>query len=247
MRDDDGRKVSYPLQLSSSESVLSQLRDRHRYPEIAATAERVGGWRFYHHFRTDSEAPVRQPQVGVHTPVLSGSGDDLAAAIQTIREIGDGRALDEAVDDAFPGGRVLVHSDGLLRVSLRMEVPGLSRPLEAGELSDGTLRYLCLVAALLTPRPPELLALNEPETSLHPRLLAPLGRLLTRTSERAQVFVTTHSGELAEEAGRVPGAATVELVVSKGATRLAGSREDDDEGANEGAEGGPGRHAGDDD
>ena len=44
----------------------------------------------------------------------------------------------------------------------------------AGELSDGTLRYLCLLAVLLSPRPPELLALNEPETSIHADLLEPL-------------------------------------------------------------------------
>ena len=66
----------------------------------------------------------------------------------------------------------------MLRVVVRMEMPGIHRPLEAGELSDGTLRYLALVAALLSPRPPELLALNEPETSLHQQLLSPLGRLI---------------------------------------------------------------------
>ena len=59
-----------------------------------------------------------------------------------------------------------------------MRQHGLLRPLKAAELSDGTLRYLLLVAALLTPRPPELLVLNEPETSLHPDLLPALARLI---------------------------------------------------------------------
>jgi len=61
-----------------------------------------------------------------------------------------------------------------------MKQHGLLRPLEATELSDGTLRYLLWIAALLTPRPPALMVLNEPETSLHPDLLAPLGRLIAR-------------------------------------------------------------------
>src|SRR5262249_61893333 len=119
MRDEEGRRVTSPLELSSSESVLSQLRDRHRYPEVASIAERIQGWRFYHHFRTDPEAPMRQPQVGVRTHVLASSGDDLAAALQTIGEVGDGGALDEAMADAFPGGRVLVRADELLRVGVR--------------------------------------------------------------------------------------------------------------------------------
>jgi predicted ATPase len=229
MRDDDGKRVTYPRELSSSESVLSQLRDRHRYPEIAAIAERVQGWRLYHHFRTDAESPLRQPQVGVSTPVLSSSGEDLAAALQTIREIGDGPALDAAVADAFPGGSVLVHADEMLRVTVRMRMPGIQRPLEASELSDGTLRYLALVAALLTPRPPELLALNEPETSLHPQLLGPLGRLIGRASRDSQLFVTTHSRELAEHIAGSTEARTVELSLEEGETRVGGDAEDDSE------------------
>src|SRR5688500_2591395 len=100
----------------------------YRYPEVASIAERIQGWRFYHHFRTDPEAPMRQPQVGVRTHVLAASGDDLAAAIQTIREVGNEQALHDAVSDAFPGGRVLVHADEMLRVGIAMEMPGIQRP-----------------------------------------------------------------------------------------------------------------------
>ena len=229
MRDDDGRRVTYPLELSSSESVLSQLRDRHRYPEVASLCERMQRWRFYHHFRTDTDAPLRQPQVGVATHVLSATGDDLGAALQTIREVGDGPALDEAVDDAFPGWQLLVEADERVRVAVRMRAPGIRRPLEASELSDGTVRYLCLVAALLTPRPPELLALNEPETSLHPQLLSPLGRLIARASRGSQLFVTTHSRELADAVAAATGARTIELRLAEGATMIAGQRLDDEE------------------
>ena len=67
--------------------------------------------------------------------------------------------------------------DGRFEVEMREH--GLLRPLKGAELSDGTLRYLLLVAALLTPRPPALLVLNEPDTSLHPDLLAALARLIS--------------------------------------------------------------------
>jgi predicted ATPase len=73
---------------------------------------------------------------------------------------------------------------------------GLLRPLTAAELSDGTLRYLLWIAALLTPRPPALMVLNEPETSLHPDLLPALARLIAQASEHTQVVVVTHAPPL---------------------------------------------------
>ena len=71
--------------------------------------------------------------------------------------------------------------------------------MKAAELSDGTLRYLLLVAALLSPRPPALTILNEPETSLHPDLLPPLARLIAQASQRSQVVVVSHASALVSE------------------------------------------------
>src|ERR1700732_3987343 len=82
------------------------------------------------------------------------------------------------------------------RFALVMEQHGLLRPLGAAELSDGTLRYLLWIAALLTPRPPALMVLNEPETSLHRDLLAPLARLIAQASKRTQIVVVTHAAPL---------------------------------------------------
>ena len=97
----------------------------------------------------------------------------------------------------------------------------LLRPLRAVELSDGTLRYLLWIAALLSPRPPELLVLNEPETSLHPDLLPALGRLVARAAQATQVIVVSHARRLIaalEEAGCV----SFELEKEFGATQVAG-------------------------
>lgn len=99
--------------------------------------------------------------------------------------------------DAFDGARLSVAvTDGLFDVELHQ--PGMLRPLRSAELSDGTLRYLLWLAALLTPVPPRLMALNEPETSLHPSLVAPLARAVARASTRSQVVVVTHSAALVE-------------------------------------------------
>jgi predicted ATPase len=145
--------------------------------------------------RTDLDAPARKPQVGTYTPVLASDGSDLAAAIQTIRLIGDGAQLNDAVADAFPGGSVAVSSNGAY-FEIQMRQHGLLRPLNASELSDGTLRYLLLVAALLSPRPPALMILNEPETSLHPDLLPALARLIVQASQQTQMIVVSHARQL---------------------------------------------------
>ncbi len=182
-------------QLASFDSMMTHCADPRNTPELLMLREEMRSWRFYDHFRTDAAAPARLPQLGTHTPVLSHDGADLAAALQTIREIGDPDSLDRAIDDAFPGARIgVTHDSGWFDVQMKQH--GLLRPLRAAELSDGTLRYLLWIAALLTPRPPGLLVLNEPETSLHPDLLPALGRLIAGTAERSQVLVVSHAPAL---------------------------------------------------
>jgi predicted ATPase len=176
-------------------SMMTEFADPQAAPEMLTLREQMRSWRFYDHFRSDAGAPARQPQLGTYTPVLADDGADLAAALQTIREIGDGEALDRAVDDAFPGARLEVRTVED-RFETLMHQHGLLRPLTAAELSDGTLRYLLWIAALLTPRPPALLVLNEPETSLHPDLLPALGRLVAHAARTSQVIVVSHAVRL---------------------------------------------------
>jgi predicted ATPase len=220
-RDDQGNKVTYPIAITESETALGELREPHRFPELSALRQEFLDWRFYHQFRTDADSPIRQPQVGVRTPVLSHDGRDLAAALQTIFEIGDRPRLDEAIERAFPGAElgVEVHE---ARFRLLLKMPEFQRPFDSRELSDGTLHYLCLLAALLSPRPPALLALNEPETSLHPDLLEPLAILMARASKNSQLWVTTHSQPLAEFVERHSGYAPIRLEKVNGETRVVG-------------------------
>jgi predicted ATPase len=202
------------------ESVLTEVRDPVRAPELVAVREQIRSWRFYDHFRTDMESPVRQTQIGTRTPVLDADGRDLAAALQTIIEIGDAAALHATIEDAFPASELqVVETRG--RFDLELRAYGLLRPLTAAELSDGTLRYLLLVAALLSPRPPSLMVLNEPETSLHADLLPALARLIAGASEQIQIVVVTHSQGLADALTKA-GAQLLCLVKDFGATTLEG-------------------------
>lgn len=195
IRDADGRWQQVGRTLQPFDSVFSELADPHAAPELMALRDRMRSWRFYDHVRTDSAAPARISRIGTRTPVLGHDGADLAAAWQTIAEVGDADALAAAVDAAFPGSAVVVAVEGG-RFELRLSQPGMARPLGAAELSDGTLRYLLWVAALLSPRPAELTVLNEPEASLHPDLLPALAALIARAAEATQVVVVTHSATL---------------------------------------------------
>ncbi|MEM7172812.1 MAG: AAA family ATPase [Pseudomonadota bacterium] len=184
--------------LASYESMMTHGADPKDALELLVLRERMRAWRFYDHLRTDRAAPARQPQIGTRTPVLAGDGRDLAAALRTIQEIGDQTRLDAAIADAFPGSTVdLEVRDSYFEVTMTQK--GLLRPLRAAELSDGTLRYLLLVVALLSPRPPPLLVLNEPETSLHPSLLAPLARLIRASAQGSQIILVSHAAALVQE------------------------------------------------
>ncbi|MEO1105822.1 MAG: AAA family ATPase, partial [Pseudomonadota bacterium] len=173
------------------------VADPQRAPEVLTVRERMRAWRFYDAVRTDQGAPARATRIGTRTFALSADGADLAAAVQTIREIGDGAGLDRAIDDAFEGAEIAVEAtEGLFGLVMRQ--PGILRPLSVAELSDGTLRYLCLAAALMTPRPPPLIVLNEPETSLHPDLLPALGRLIVAAAASTQIIIVSHAPQLVE-------------------------------------------------
>lgn len=203
------------------DSMLTHCADPAEARDLLLLREHMRNWRFYDHFRTDAEAPTRRPQIGTLTPVLASDGADLAAAAQTIVEIGDGEAFRRAIDDAFPGGELRIEThDGLFRLSMRQH--GLLRPLSVSELSDGTLRYLLLVVALLTPRPPQLMVLNEPETSLHPDLLRPLARLIAAGGENMQMIVVTHSAALSDELLRQEPEGAIRLTKQFGETLVEG-------------------------
>ena len=192
VRDDAGKWSLVERNLPKYDSMLSRLVDPARAPEVVQVRESIRSWRFYDQFRTDTGSPARSAQVGTLTPVLSNDGHDLAAAWQTIREIGDAHSLEQSLIDAFPSSRIeVIDREGRLHLEFMQE--GLLRPLKQAELSDGTLRYLLWMAALLTPRPPELMVLNEPENSLHPALLPALARLIVRCAEDTQLWIVSHS------------------------------------------------------
>lgn len=177
------------------DSMMTHAGDPRECAELIALRDAMREWRFYDHFDCGAHAPARSAQIGTRTTVLAPDGRDLPAAIQTILEMGDGDALAETVDDAFPQSSLEISTrSGYFELQMRQH--GLLRSLAMSELSDGTLRFLLLTAALLSPRPPALMVLNEPETSLHVDLLPALARLIARAATRSQLVVVSHAPAL---------------------------------------------------
>jgi predicted ATPase len=235
VRDADGRKQSLGRDLLATETALGSALMATGQPEIALVRAAMLAWRFHHAFRTDAESPLRRPCLAVTTPTLASDGSDLAAVFATLAHIRqDTVDLDAAVDGAFPGARLVV-PEPAREASFGVTFPDFyGRIFAAPELSDGTLRFLALAGALLGYRLPPFIALNEPETSLHPDLMDPLARLIARAAERTQVWLVTHSERLAEGVAEHAGARPRIVLKRDGETwieglRLSGSFDDEED------------------
>ena len=220
LTDDDGQRQVQEGALLPSETALGSFQDRGRFPELFTVRRELLDWRFYHEFHSGVGSPIRSPCLAVATPTLSSDGHDLAAVFETVRRVRQDTAeIDAAIEDAFPGARLRGDTGGG-RCRLAIDFPDMPRPLEAHELSDGTLKYLCLVGALCGYRLPTLVALNEPEASLQAELIGPLARLIGGAARRTQLWVVTHSTRLGEELERLTGIRPRQVTKHAGATRI---------------------------
>ena len=195
----------------------------------------VSQWRFFHGFRSDRDSALRQPCLAVTAPLLDQDGANMAAVFATLtwtRE--DTIDLDRAVADAFGGARLSVPEPDEF-ASYGLIFPQFpQRVFQPRELSDGQIRFLALAAALLSYRTPPLIALNEPEASLHPDMLPPLAEMIARAAQSSQLWIVTHSERLAQEVETRCGVRAKRVVRNDGATwidgmRLTGAMDDDDE------------------
>lgn len=222
LRNDNGERESHKDAVLPSETALAAFRDGARYPELEAVRREMLEWRLYHDFRTDAGSPIRQPCHAIATPTLSPDGRDLAAVLATLAIIRQDTAdLDAAIEDAFPGARLVAGDEGSW-CRMNLAFPDMPRPFSPLDLSDGTLKYLCLLGVLMGYRLPPLIALNEPEASLHPSLLLPLARLIAAAARRTRIWIVTHSDELASHLQEKTGKSARRVIKSAGATGIEG-------------------------
>ena len=202
---EQGRYLDSP---NRKESILAQLYAPGRYPHfqyLQASYRRIRLHRRWE-FGPASSLRDRQSADGRSDMLLDG-GDNLALVLSGIK--GDTRRkLLQALRDVYDG--VIDYRcqvDGGY-VSLFIEEQG-DREIAATRLSDGTLRYLSLLAILLDPKPPLLVAIEEPELGLHPDLIPTVAELIVDASRRMQLVVTTHSRTLIDSLSDHPSSVVV--------------------------------------
>ncbi|NQT39393.1 MAG: AAA family ATPase, partial [Planctomycetes bacterium] len=191
--------------------VVGQFRD-----ELAA-------WGIYQGFHTHPEAAVRQATVSRNETRVQPDGQNLIPVLHTLytsnwefkEELNT--AMRSAFGDDF--AELVFPPAADQRVQLRLRWKSLQRAQSAADLSDGTLRFLYLLTILANPDPPGLIAVDEPETGLHPSMLPIIAEYAQDAATRTQVILTTHSAEFLDAFGKEPPATTV-LEWKDGETQL---------------------------
>jgi predicted ATPase len=197
--------------ISTSRSVLSQLRDPHRHPEITYLAAMFDAIRIYGEWHLGRETEPRKPQMtDLESDFLSEDAKNLALVINDLQ---NRPGLEERLNDElrrfYPRAKKITVRILGGTVQLQLHEEGLRDPIPATRMSDGTLRYLCLLSILLHPDPPPLVCIEEPEIGLHPDIVVRLAHLMQEASERMQLIVTTHSDALVAALSSVPEAVAI--------------------------------------
>lgn len=221
--DESGGRGQRELPVSEikyDQSMLSQLKDPFQYPELTCIGLGFEEIRLYREWSFGRNTPPRLPQkADLPNQYLEEDGKNLGMVLNRLR--GDPRtknklltALKRLYHDVEDFD---VHVEaGSVQVFLQ---EGNVTTIPATRLSDGTLRYLCLLAILCNPSLPSLVCLEEPELGLHPDVLPGLADLLRETSERCQLIVTTHSDTLVDALTETPESIVV-CEKESGQTRL---------------------------
>ncbi len=216
-RENKSRPTSFFF--DNQKSILAQLRDPGRYPELTWLGDVYPRIRLYREWSFGRNTPPRLPQdAALPNDFLIEGGQNLGLMLNRLKReptarnqfLNSVRQLYEGIVDfdvIIEGGTVQV----ILQEGNNI-VPAI-------RLSDGTLRYLCLLAILCHPTPPPLVCLEEPELGLHPDILPGLADLLREASERGQLIVTTHSDILVDALTDAPESVVV-CEKEKGQTRM---------------------------
>ncbi len=201
-------------------SILSQRQDPDQYPEVTYLGKFFTSFRLYRNWEFGPDSSIRDLySASQKNDYLEEDISNLGLMLNRLRSLPEtSSSLIDYLKLFYSGAEdVLTPIQGGL-IDLRIqESGGISIP--ASRLSDGTLRWLSLLAILLNPAPPPVVCIEEPELGLHPDMIGPLADLLRSASEKMQLFVTTHSADLIDALSDTPEAVIVCDKVN-GETRL---------------------------
>lgn len=206
------------------QSILSQRKDPDQYPEITYIGRQYEEIKLYREWHLGRHALSRQPQPSdLPGHCLNEDAGNLAIVLNHLEMRSEVRELLLQRLKEFNGRFERLYSKvemGSIRLYLE-ESDEANRPvlIPASRLSDGTMRFLCLLAVLCHPRPPPLVCIEEPEMGLHPDILPTVAELLREASTRTQLIVTTHSDIIVDAMTDTPEAVVV-CDTEEGQTRM---------------------------
>ena len=192
-------------EINPSQSVLSQKQDKDFYPELAYLNNQFSNIRIYREWNLGRYTPPRKPQPSdLPNDFLEEDASNLAHVLNDLDYQGIKPLLIEQLQKFYEAvGDITTRLEGsTIQTFLRDKK--FNRAIPATRLSDGTLRYLCLLTLLCHPSPPPLICIEEPELGLHPDILSTVAELLIAASKRTQIIVTTHSDALVSGLSEVP-------------------------------------------
>lgn len=199
-REDEEQRIKRSLRredLMFDQSVLSQRKDPDLYPELSFLSNQFSQISLYRKWNIGRNAePRNAQQTDLPEHPLLEDGSNLGLFLNNLQyQIGNRKIIDKLKKfyDFAEELSIKVYG-GTVQIFIREE--GLIKPIPATRLSDGTLRYLFLMALLLDPTPPPLICIEEPEIGLHPDILPTIAEMLVEASQRTQLIVTTHSDVL---------------------------------------------------
>lgn len=197
--------------LSPHQSVLSQRKDPDQYPELTLLNKLFSGIHLYREWNFGRYTAPRLPQrADLPEDFLLEDASNLGLVVNSLQHHGQTKhSIITRLQELYEGVSDITTRIQGGTVQLFVHEKGLREPIPATRLSDGTLRYLCLLTILLHPSPPPVICMEEPELGLHPDIMPKLAELLIAASRRTQLIVTTHSDELVSALSEVPEAVLV--------------------------------------
>ena len=196
-RTDDQHNVHYTLD-TSSDSMLSQLKDSNRYPQISTFRKAIADIAIYNYFNTTESSPIRKPATPTAVTKLMSDGSNLPQLLNwiNINYKKNYRSIKNSLNTINPNITDINFHPLNTNIELLLEEDELNSAVHVAHVSDGTLRFLCLMAIVHNPKRGRFICIDEPEVGLHPDMISEVMNALEEASESTQFLITTHSEQV---------------------------------------------------